>query len=248
MNLKSASSRSRLSHWNAPFRFSASAISSGFWFWNSRAYAWLLATPRLKKTSWAPSVNSGSVCTPMRIGGALRSRFLVSLERVEEVLVVAVGLGREVVPHETLHRLIERGRRRQLVRVRNDALEDFHPVDEVALVLRRVVSLDREAEQARRVGVAEVDGEGDGIDTRHGVRAIAPDFPRFEAHGREPPRRVSEHYITNCHCVPGGLRTVSRGSRGRECAAPPQPPLARCDAGQYEQSADGLVPRQALAQ
>ena len=78
MNLNSASSRSRLSHWNAFFRFTGSAISSGFWFWNARAYAWLLATPRLKNTSCVPSLKSGSVRTPMRIGGALRSRFFGS--------------------------------------------------------------------------------------------------------------------------------------------------------------------------
>jgi hypothetical protein len=44
-------------------------------FPNLRRYAWLLSTPRLKKTSCRLSVNNGSVCTATRTGGALRSRF-----------------------------------------------------------------------------------------------------------------------------------------------------------------------------
>ena len=39
------------------------------------AYAWLLATPRLKKISCSPLLNSGSVRILIEIAGALRSRF-----------------------------------------------------------------------------------------------------------------------------------------------------------------------------
>jgi hypothetical protein len=50
MNFRIASSSSRVSHWSAARCF-PSGRSSGLAFPNFRAYAWLLATPRLKKTS-----------------------------------------------------------------------------------------------------------------------------------------------------------------------------------------------------
>ena len=49
-----ASPRSRESHLRASRFFASVGWSSGLLFLNFREYAWLLATPRLKNTSWTP--------------------------------------------------------------------------------------------------------------------------------------------------------------------------------------------------
>ena len=74
MNRRTASPRSRLSHRRASSRFLAGFSPAIGVLPNSRVYAWLLATPRLKKTSCWPSPTSGSVRTRME-SGAPRSSF-----------------------------------------------------------------------------------------------------------------------------------------------------------------------------
>ena len=91
---------------------------------------------------------------------------------MEQVLVVAVRLGGEVVPHEALDRVVVGLDRRLLVRLRDDGREHLEADSEEPLVLRRVDALDGEAKQAFGVCVLGVDGErnrvrsGDGEDLK----------------------------------------------------------------------------------
>lgn len=92
--------------------------------------------------------------------------------------VVAVGaprLGREVVPHEALHRVVEGADLGVLVGVGNDLGKDLEPGHEVALVLSGVFALDGESQQAKRVGLRCIDGERDRVDARHGKDLVAAD-------------------------------------------------------------------------
>src|SRR5262249_52021994 len=55
------------------------------------------------------------------------------LERMKEIFVGAIFLGGEVVPDETLYRLIERAHRLFTRRIRHDRTENLEAVHEVAL-------------------------------------------------------------------------------------------------------------------
>ena len=118
--------------------------------------------------------------------GASIEVFRPAPDRMEDVVVAAVGLGGEIVPDEALHRVVE-GRDGGLGHgVRQHAGEGLHAVDEVPFVLGRVDALDGEAEQAGRIGLAKIDGEGDRVDPADRKDAVAADRLGSKVHGPLP--------------------------------------------------------------
>ncbi len=110
----------------------------------------------------------------------------LAFQRIEEILVSPVRLCREVVPDETLHRVIVGRDDRFFVRLRDDACEDLHAMDEIALAFRGVAALDRETEQAFRIGILVIDGKRDGVDTGDRENAISFNFLGNETHDAPP--------------------------------------------------------------
>src|SRR5262249_35497301 len=116
---------------------------------------------------------------------------------MENVFVDAIRLGREIVPHETLDRMIVGLDRCILVRLRDEGREDFKSKDVVSLVFRGVAPLDREPQQTFLVGIFGINTERDGIDAAYSEDGVPLNRLRSKPHDRLLP-------ITRCACWVAG--------------------------------------------
>ena len=76
-----------------------------------------------------------------------------ALERMENVLVLVVGLGREVVPHEALHRMARGLHLRLLVGLGDQRGEDLEAEGIEILLGPGIAALDGKAQQALGAGL-----------------------------------------------------------------------------------------------
>jgi hypothetical protein len=110
-----------------------------------------------------------------------------SLDGVEGVFVVAVGLGGEVVPDKALHRVLPGRATRLRARVGDYRAEHLESRHEVALVLFGIEALHGEAQQPLARRRARDDAEGHGVDSGHGEDLVSIRLFRLESQGSPPP-------------------------------------------------------------
>ncbi len=96
--------------------------------------------------------------------------------RMKEIFVRAIFLCGEVVPNETLYRLVESAHRLFTRRIRHNRRETLEAVHEVALTFFDVASFDRKTTQPVGIRILCIDAERHGINTAHSVDLITPDF------------------------------------------------------------------------
>jgi hypothetical protein len=113
-----------------------------------------------------------------------------ALDGEEGVLVVAAGLGGEVVPDEALHGVLPGRATRIPARVRHHRAEHLEARHDVALVLLRVEALDGEAQQPLARPRVRHDAEGHGVDASHREHLIPAGFLRLESQGSPPGQRL----------------------------------------------------------
>ncbi len=106
-------------------------------------------------------------------------------QRVEEELIPGVGIGREVVPHQALDRVVPRRHARLRVRGGDDRLENLEAAHFAprAAVFR---PLHGKSEQPLLRRVGSLDRERNRVGSSHREHLEPPDRCRLEAHGDSP--------------------------------------------------------------
>jgi hypothetical protein len=107
----------------------------------------------------------------------------LAAQRLECVFVLAIRLGREVVPQKTLHRMLG-GAHLQMGRgLGNDRFEHLEPRHGEPFVQRGVEALHRKAEEALLRGGRRLDAERNGVHSRDRKHPETADLVRLEPHG-----------------------------------------------------------------
>src|SRR6266511_528249 len=109
-----------------------------------------------------------------------------ALQGMKKVFVRAARLGCEVVPHETLDRLVECLHRRVLAGIGDDGRKHLEAKDEVSFVGLGIAAFDREPEHALGVRVLEVDAERDRVRSGDREDLIPIHLRRLEPHASSP--------------------------------------------------------------